>query len=215
MAFLFSVMTSEHLIRYTKKYRRNYRERAENKNKDWRQDHLCMVIKMEEKIRLSGIVSDSIVDGVGIRMVIFTQGCFHGCKGCHNPQTHDINGGYDETADSILKKFKSNPISKGITLSGGEPFLQAKKLLPICKAVREMNKDIWAWSGFLFEDLKNDIIEGTRELLDYVDVLVDGKFEENKLDLNLWYRGSSNQRIIDVKKSLQSNRTVIIEFPDE
>lgn len=169
---------------------------------------------MDDKIRLSGIVNDSIVDGSGIRMAVFTQGCFHNCKGCHNPQTHDINGGYEESVQSIYEKFASNPLLKGITLSGGEPFLQAEKLVELCKSVKAMKKDIWAYSGFLFEELKADVVKSSSELLSFVDVLVDGKFENDKLDLNLWYRGSSNQRIVDVQKSLAENMVVLIEFDD-
>ncbi len=95
---------------------------------------------MNNKVKLSGIVSNSIVDGIGMRMTVFTQGCPHNCKGCHNPQTHNFTGGYFEEVSSIMEKFKKDPLLKGITLSGGEPFCQAKPLIALCKKVRELKK---------------------------------------------------------------------------
>lgn len=173
---------------------------------------------MNDILRLSGVVNDSIVDGSGIRLAIFTQGCPHGCAGCHNPQTHDKNGGYDEEAQVLYDRLCQNPLAKGITLSGGEPFMQAVALIPLCRAVKAIGngraKDIWIYSGFLYEQLLNDVVPGSAELLRLCDVLVDGKFEQERLNLNLWYRGSSNQRVIDVKSSLECGEVVIFDFPD-
>lgn len=169
---------------------------------------------MSKTLRLSGIVSDSIVDGAGIRMTVFTQGCPHNCKGCHNPQTHDFKAGYDETVESVFEKFLKNPMLKGITLSGGEPFCQADALIELCELVKSKNKDIWAYSGYTFEKLKNNITPNSKKLLGLVDVLVDGKFVLELRDLTLTFRGSSNQRIIDVKKSLAEDKVITIDYDE-
>ena len=106
------------------------------------------------KIRVSGIITDSIVDGPGFRHVVFTQGCNHNCKGCHNPQTHDLNGGYFKEIDEIIEDIKNNPLLKGLTLSGGEPFLQPKECLMLAKKTKELGKDVLAYSGYTYEELK-------------------------------------------------------------
>lgn len=164
------------------------------------------------QVRLSGIVGNSVVDGTGIRMAVFTQGCPHNCKGCHNPQTHDFAGGDIEEVAAIIERVKADPLIKGITLSGGEPFCQAEPLIELCKAVKAMNKNIWAYSGYTYEQLTGDIQPHSSELLQLVDVLVDSKFELENLDLTLFFRGSSNQRIIDVKKTIADGKVAIIEF---
>ena len=160
-------------------------------------------------IRIAGIVNDSIVDGPGIRLTIFTQGCSHKCPGCQNPQTHDFNGGELTTTDAILAKVAGNPLLKGITLSGGEPFEQAAPLIEIVKAVKERGLDVWAYSGYLFEEL----VEGKAgplaiELLMLCDVLVDGPFVQDLKTFSVKWRGSSNQRVIDVPASLAAGSAV-------
>lgn len=167
------------------------------------------------KLRLSGIVSNSVVDGTGMRMTIFTQGCPHNCKGCHNPQTHDFEGGYLEEISEIVDKFKKDPLLKGITLSGGEPFCQAEPLIELCGIIKALKKDIWAFSGYRYEQLLNEVTPCSKELLKQVDVLVDDKFELDKMDLTLYFRGSSNQRIIDVQKSLKDGEISIINFEED
>lgn len=154
------------------------------------------------KIRLNGVVCESIVDGVGIRYVVFTQGCFHNCLECHNEDTHDINGGYLHDIQKIIDEIKENPLLDGVTFSGGEPFLQAKELFEIAKQCRDIGLNIWIYSGFLYEE----ILENTdyMELLKICDVLVDGKFVASEKSYELQFSGSKNQRVIDVKKSLEN-----------
>ncbi len=160
-------------------------------------------------IRIAGAVKESIVDGPGIRYVIFTQGCPLHCKGCHNPQAQPLNGGIDVKLSVLYDEFKDNPLIKGVTFSGGEPFIQASNLAVFAKFLRAKNYSIWSYSGFIYEKLVADPIY--RRLIDQIDVLVDGPFVLAKKSLELDYRGSSNQRIIDVKKSLEAKHAVLLE----
>lgn len=153
------------------------------------------------RIRIADIVQDSIVDGAGIRLAIFVQGCPHNCKGCHNPGTHDFSGGKEMDVAQIINAMDSNPMLDGITLSGGEPFCQPEACLEIAKAAHERGLNVWAYSGWMFYDLALDA--GKRALLEEVDVLVDGRYIEDLRTLGLLYRGSSNQRLVDVKRSLK------------
>lgn len=166
------------------------------------------------EIRLSGIVEESIVDGKGIRFVVFTQGCPHNCKGCHNPQTHDFKGGYMEDTDKLFEMFQEDPILKGITFSGGEPFMQPKPLIELAKKVHSIRKDVTCYSGFTFEEILNSENEDRVELLKNIDVLIDGKFILEQRNLELSFRGSENQRVIDVKKSLSENKIILVEDID-
>lgn len=165
------------------------------------------------KLRLSSsITSDSIVDGPGLRMVIWTQGCVHNCKGCHNPQTHDLCGGFEIDTSEVLDKLKELKLQKGITLSGGEPFLQQEALEEIAVEAKNLGLDVWAYTGFTYEkllDKSNDSYFKNLNLLKNIDILVDGKFVEEKKDIGLTFRGSSNQRIIDVKSSLKSKKVCL------
>ncbi|MDR1002450.1 MAG: anaerobic ribonucleoside-triphosphate reductase activating protein [Oscillospiraceae bacterium] len=165
---------------------------------------------MCDKIRLAGVVSESIVDGPGIRYVVFAQGCPHKCEGCHNPQTHDMNGGYEESAEDILNDIAQNPLLTGVTLSGGEPFLQAKQLLPLAQKIKERRLNLIIYSGYTYEEI---VKVGERDeawilLLSCADWLIDGKFEKDKSDPDIKFRGSTNQRIIDVKKSMECKSPV-------
>jgi anaerobic ribonucleoside-triphosphate reductase activating protein len=161
-------------------------------------------------IRLSGVVRQSIVDGPGLRFTVFTQGCPHHCAGCHNPQTHDFSGGYDGEIDALLREIDKNPLLRGVTLTGGEPFSRAAELLPFVREVRRRGKDVVCYSGYTFEELlemaKTDPDIG--ELLELLDVLVDGRFELSQRDLTLPFRGSTNQRLLDVPLSLQKGEAV-------
>ena len=161
-------------------------------------------------IRLaSPITYDSIVDGPGLRAVIWTQGCNHNCKGCHNPQTHDTCGGHSVDSLKIISEIYKLRLHRGITLSGGEPFMQSEALLDVAKECKNLNLDVWAYTGYTFEDLtdkKNPNYFNNINLLRNIDVLVDGRFIETKKDITLRFRRSSNQRIIDVKKSLENKR---------
>ncbi len=161
-------------------------------------------------IRIAGMVNDSIVDGPGIRLCLFTQGCFHNCLGCHNPQTHDPNGGYDIDTGEIIEKMKKNPLLDGITFSGGEPFLQPIPLIELARATKEMGLNVISYTGYLWEDIiKNEELFA---LAKEVDFIIDGPFVKEKMSLMLNFRGSSNQRIIDVKKSLSENTLVLVDW---
>jgi len=159
-------------------------------------------------LNLSGIIKESIVDGDGIRYVIFVQGCPHHCLGCQNPSTWDFVKKQQVNEMDILHDIKDNPLCSGITLSGGEPFTQANKLIPLVKNVHSLGKNVWAYTGYTFEQLMNFNNDKT-ELLKNVDVLVDGKFILEQRDISLKFRGSKNQRVIDVQKSLQENQIIL------
>src|SRR3712207_3907897 len=152
-------------------------------------------------MKVAGFYEESVSNGEGWRAVLFVSGCPHQCKGCHNEITWDKDYGEMFNEEKILDSIKSNVILKGLTLSGGEPFLYAKDLIPLVSKVRDLGLDIWAYTGFTLEELlcKNDIEILT--LLALTDILVDGKFIEDKKDSNLRFRGSSNQRVIDLNRS--------------
>lgn len=162
------------------------------------------------EIRIAGIIKESIVDGPGIRLVVFAQGCRHNCPGCHNPHTHSFDGGTMIEAESILALMKSNPLLDGITLSGGEPFEQATALSELARGAKELGYNVMTYTGYTFENLmKNkDKIIGWGNLLGYTDILVDGRFELERRNLLLKFRGSENQRVIDVQKSLSENKII-------
>ena len=166
---------------------------------------------MSQQIKLSGTAKESIVDGVGIRYTIFTQGCPHNCKGCHNPQTHDYTKGYYQTVESLFQEIKLNPLLRGITLSGGEPFSQAQPLIELVKRVKEIGKDVWAYSGYTYEELQNGATSCSIELLELIDVLVDGQFQLDKRDLTLKFKGNKNQRIIDCNKTKLNGEITLFE----
>ena len=157
-------------------------------------------------IRISGIVDESIVDGPGFRTAVFVQGCPHGCPGCHNPQTHAFVGGtWMDTAD-IARRALENPLLDGVTFSGGEPFCQPEACAEIACQVKAAGLSVWSYSGWTFEQLLEK--PECRCLLEAIDVLVDGPFLLEKRTLELRFRGSSNQRLIDVPKSLDAGRAI-------
>ena len=157
-------------------------------------------------IRLSGIVDESIVDGPGFRMAIFTQGCPHRCPGCHNPQTHDFNAGTWMETDDIVGRALENPLLDGVTLTGGEPFCQPEACADIARRAREKGLNVWCYSGWTYEALLEK--PECRCLLEAIDVLVDGRFMLEQCSLELRFRGSANQRLIDVKRSLEAGHAV-------
>lgn len=162
------------------------------------------------KLRIAGIVKESVVDGPGIRYVIFNQGCIHNCPGCHNPETHDLGGGYDIDTSEIICDIKKSKFLDGITFSGGEPFMQAESLLKIAENIKILGLNLVIYTGYTFEELldKTDLFTG--KLLRLTDILIDGKFELNKRDMSLKFKGSRNQRVIDVKSSLSIGTAVIL-----
>lgn len=167
---------------------------------------------MDKKIRLSGIAYESLVNGPGMRRVFFAQGCKHNCKGCFNPMTHDFNGGELRDMDELLKEVRENPMLKGVTFSGGDPWEQAEKFAYMAKEIKKMGLNVWSYTGYTFEYIRENMEErkGWKELLENIDVLVDGPFQEDKKQDGLRFRGSSNQRIIDVKESLRVGEVVVI-----
>ena len=161
-------------------------------------------------VRLAAdILPDSILDGSGIRTVIWFQVCLHNCKGCQNPETHDMNGGMVVDIDEIKMKLKNLKYQSGITLSGGDPFFQPEAALEIAKFAKSIGLNVWAYTGFTYEALLSD--KSRLDLLKYVDVLVDGKFMIDKKSLNCKFRGSTNQRLIDVKKSMEAGGVVLYD----
>jgi len=152
------------------------------------------------EIRIAGIVEESIVDGPGIRMVIFTQGCNHNCRGCHNPETHGFHGGRLIHRDKIIQMIKENPLLDGLTFSGGEPFEQAIECSILAKNAKSLGLNIVTYSGYTFEEILKK--EEFRPLLEQTDILIDGKFEIDKKSQILKFRGSKNQRIIELKNYL-------------
>ncbi|MDE6780426.1 MAG: anaerobic ribonucleoside-triphosphate reductase activating protein [Ruminococcus sp.] len=165
------------------------------------------------EIRIAGTVNDSIVDGNGIRFTIFTQGCPHNCKGCHNPQTHDFNGGQIVSTDELLQKIKQNPLLDGVTFSGGEPFCQAHELAVFGKKIKSLGLNITTYTGYTFEELyTNRNHNYWNELLSVTDVLIDGRFILELKDWNIKFRGSSNQRYIDCPASLKAGRAIEIHI---
>lgn len=163
-------------------------------------------------IRIAGIVKESIVDGPGLRYVVFTQGCPHHCPGCHNPHTHDPSKGYMCSIEKIFSEVKQNPLLSGITFSGGEPFLQADKLVELARLVKSIGLSVIVYTGYLFEDLMMSGDESVRELLMLIDVLIDGQFDEKLKSEDLRFCGSSNQRLIDVKRTLECGQVVIADI---
>ncbi len=163
------------------------------------------------KIKISGISKESIVDGKGIRYTIFTQGCPHKCKGCHNPETWDKNKGQWKEIDEIVDEFKKNPLLKGMTFSGGEPFWQSEPLYIIAKEIHKLNKDITVYTGYTYEELLTLDMPYVQELLSETDILIDGKFEEELKNLELLFRGSENQRIIDMNLSRSKGEIVLLD----
>ena len=161
------------------------------------------------KIRIMDIMHSSSVDGTGFRDVLFVNYCPHHCDGCQNPETWDKANGRDvtlkEVFDDLTKSYLTN-----VTFSGGEPFEQAENLYILACALKEYGKTIWAYSGYTFEQIMSDPVK--KKLLEMCDVLVDGRFDKNKTELNLRFKGSTNQRIIDVAKSLESGSVILYDL---
>ncbi len=152
------------------------------------------------KIRLAGLVDDSIVDGPGYRFTVFVQGCPHHCPGCHNPKTHDYDGGYDGDTDEIFAQIMENSLLQGVTFSGGEPMDQAAPLVELAKKIKSAGLDLWVYTGYTYEVLKSKNDPAIQELLSLADVLVDGPFIMEQRDIELAFRGSRNQRILNLRE---------------
>ena len=165
------------------------------------------------RISLSGVTGDSIVDGPGLRLTIFTQGCLHHCPGCHNPQTHDPEGGSWADTEDILAAAAENPLLDGITLSVGDPFLQPVPCLALAEGAHKIGLNVWTYTGYTWEALLEENDAEKLALLKETDVLVDGPFLLAERSLELRFCGSRNQRLIDVKKSLAEDKVVLWEEP--
>lgn len=157
-------------------------------------------------IRVLSIIEDTMVDGPGFRTSIYCAGCRHKCPGCHNPHSWDFSGGREMSTEELMRIIVADPYAN-VTFSGGDPMYQAAGFAELARAIhRRTNKDIWCFTGFRFEDL---IQHDQRELLEQLDVLVDGPYVASLRDPDLLFRGSSNQRIIDVQASLFASEVVL------
>ncbi|KUK37119.1 MAG: anaerobic ribonucleoside-triphosphate reductase activating protein [Thermacetogenium sp.] len=163
------------------------------------------------KLRIAGYERESVVDGPGIRFVIFAQGCPHRCKGCHNPETWDFSGGREVTEEELLSIIKATKLLSGVTFSGGEPFAQARAFASLAEKVKGLGLDIVTYTGYTFEEIlemaQHD--PDKKRLLELSDLLVDGPYIEKERDISLPFRGSRNQRLIAVKDSLALGRAVV------
>lgn len=148
-------------------------------------------------MKVMNILHDSVVDGPGLRTVVFFAGCPHQCLGCHNPASWKMTNGVDMSVEEIFKEIKGNPLTD-VTFSGGEPLIQAKGLVKLAQQIKAIHKNIWVYSGFTYEEIINGPNRYQKALLDYCDVLVDGRFVLEERDLSLTFKGSRNQRIIEL-----------------
>lgn len=164
------------------------------------------------QLRLAGIIRESIVDGPGIRFVVFAQGCPHQCVGCHNPQSWPVEGGFVAAPEQIVEEMIKNPLLKGLTLSGGEPFCQCAAMAQLARAAHEKGFDVITYTGFTFEELLGRAASAPEilELLMSTDILIDGPFIAELKSYDLQFRGSSNQRIIHVKLSLEKGKAELM-----
>ena len=161
-------------------------------------------------MKIFGLVQDSIVDGPGFRFSCFVQGCPHCCPGCHNQESHDPAGGRDMAVEEVAKELLKNPLTDGLTLSGGEPFAQPEDCLRLARTAHENGLNVWCYSGWTFEYLRDQGTPAQRALLEELDVLVDGPFLLEQRSLALPWRGSGNQRVVDVPAALARGATVVL-----
>lgn len=157
-------------------------------------------------MRIAGFIENSVVNGIGIRDVVFVQGCYHHCKDCHNPETWDFRGGKQMRVKDVADHFANS--SNDVTISGGEPLCQIFDVWHLCDLFKRQGKRIWLYTGCTYENIENVYLE---ILARYVDVLVDGQFQVDKKDLKLRFRGSSNQRLIDLPKSVAAGQVILWE----
>ena len=156
-------------------------------------------------------MGDSIVDGPGIRVAIFVQGCCHHCEGCHNPESWAFGAGTDMSVEELFAMVKANPLCRGVTFSGGEPFCKAEPLYRLAVELKSRGKHLMAYSGYTFEELMQLSDPYVKKLLGELDLLVDGRFLMEQKNIDLRFRGSANQRVLDVPKSLEAGAPVWAE----
>ena len=166
------------------------------------------------KLRLAGVIQDSIVDGPGIRLVVFAQGCPHRCPGCQNPDTHSMEGGYDSSVENIVAEVRKNPMLSGVTLSGGDPFAQAEPMAVLAEQIHGLGLNVITYTGYTVEQLLQGLPQHPdwRKLLEETDTLIDGPFVLEEKTMLLRFRGSRNQRVIDPVASLRTGQAVEKEF---
>lgn len=155
-------------------------------------------------IRISGIIEETVANGPGFRFAVFAQGCSHKCPGCHNPSTHSYDGGTAVSVDELTEMLRARPELDGLTLSGGEPFDQAESCADLAEAAHGLGLDVWCWTGYVEERLRRGMAEGRRDwerLMNAIDVLVDGPFVQALASASCQWRGSTNQRIIELHKN--------------
>ncbi len=164
-------------------------------------------------IRMAGVIRESIVDGPGLRFVVFAQGCPHGCPGCHNPATHDFQGGTDCSLEKILAAIDQNPLLDGVTFSGGEPMSQPEAFYNLAEAIKERGLNLIIYTGYTYEELQKlgESRPAVRKLLELTDLLIDGRFVLEQRDLSLLFRGSRNQRVIDMNRTRESGKLTLAE----
>ena len=167
---------------------------------------------MDSRLRIAGIVKESIVDGPGIRLVVFAQGCKHNCPGCHNPHTHSFEDGTLISIDEIIENVRENPILDGITLSGGEPFEQAEGFAELAHRIHRLGLNVVTYTGYTYEHIMDNLDKrkGWKSLIQESDFLIDGRFEQSQKNMLLRFRGSENQRIIDLRSSARENSLVVL-----
>lgn len=184
---------------------KEFQDSKDNKTTDKQSD---VEENLDEYIRVAGFMKESIVDGPGIRFAIFCQGCPHGCEGCHNPETHDFGGGNLFSIKKIIKAIDENPLLQGVTFSGGEPLCQVRPFLSLAREVKRRNLDLLIYTGYTIEELIERMKEEPEleELLRLSDHLVEGRFVQSLRNLSLSYRGSTNQRIIDLKDFFRTGK---------
>ena len=158
-------------------------------------------------LNLSGIVSDSIVDGPGIRTTVFSQGCPHHCPGCHNPETWSFGTGTQIPVEAVVDIVRQNPLCRGVTFSGGEPFAQPEAFAKLARLLKQQGYEVASYSGYTFEELFSGT-DAQKELLSAIDILIDGPFLLAEKSLEIAFRGSRNQRILDAKQSLEAGKAV-------
>lgn len=165
-------------------------------------------------MRIANTISDSIVDGPGLRFTVFTQGCPHHCPGCHNPETHDPSGGRVVPLEELVAQMSSNPLTQGLTLSGGDPFLQGAECAALARAAHKQGLNVWSYTGYTYERLLELGEPGQLSLLEETDVLVDGPFVLAAKSYEARFRGSSNQRLIDMAKTRAAGKVVLWQSED-
>lgn len=166
-------------------------------------------------LQVAGFLDNSLVNGLGLRSVLFVSGCKHDCEGCHNKEMQSFCYGEKISLKDILSRIENNiPLIRGVTFSGGDPLEHVSELKILAEEIKNLGLNIWCYTGYTFEHIKKEINISSelKELMELIDVLVDGKYEKDKKDSSLKYRGSSNQRIIDVKESLNKNQTITLNL---